>query len=178
MTSDISSVFSLDYWKKDSEQIIKKFKVTQYQYYKRNNAPIEVLNIVSMESKRFGSVGEKLIALLLQLQPRTSTENDKVRKNKKIEIKCSRYWAGKNECKWQHIEEDYDYDCVLFALLDFDGTWKVWAIKKSFLTGELKQKKIVTHQGKEGHWCNKSKVTPYCTEIKNITDFDEFLDTI
>jgi hypothetical protein len=171
------SILSLESWKNDYMMIKEKYKESQYDFYKRNNAPSEVLDLVSMESKRFGSIGEKIIINIFKLGKRTSSENDGVRKNKKIEIKCARYWSGKIECRWQHLEIDHDYDCVLFVLLDFDGSWKVWAINKSKIIGELREKKIVTDQGKQGYWCEMSKVKEYCLEIRDINMLDNFLES-
>lgn len=172
------NVLSIKNWKQKYKKIIKNYTESQYDYYKLNDAPIEVLELVSMESKRFGSVSEKIISNIFNLEPRTSSENNGCRKGKKIEIKCARYWSGKNNCKWQHLELQYDFDCVLFGLLDFNGTWKIWAIKKSILMNDLIEKKIVTYQGKQGYWCEKNKIIKFCTEIKSIQDLDIFLDTI
>lgn len=172
------NILSLNNWKDNYLNIIKNYKESQYNFYKRNNAPSKVLELVSLESKRFGSISEKLIFDIFNLEPRTSTQNDGTRKGKKIEIKCARYWSGKYECRWQHLELEHDYECVLFGLLDFDGSWKIWGISKSILIGELRDKNIVTYQGKQGYWCKKSKVIEYCNEIKNIKDLDDFLETI
>ena len=168
----------IDNWRQYYHKEKSNYKENQYIYYKKNGSSREVLEIVSMESKRFGSVSEKIISKIYNLEPRTSSENDGVKQNKKIEIKCARYWAGTDECKWQHLEPEYDYDCVLFGLLDFNGIWNIWGIKKAMLMGELREKKIVTYQGKQGWWCNKSKVIKYCTIIKSMSDLENFLDTI
>ena len=177
-TAILSDINSFDNWGQYYKEIISNYNESQYAYYKKNGSSREVLEIVSMESKRFGSVSEKIISKTYNLEPRTSSENDGVKQNKKIEIKCARYWAGTDECKWQHLEPEYDYDCVLFGLLDFNGIWNIWGIKKAMLMGELREKKIVTYQGKQGWWCNKSKVIKYCTIIKSMSDLENFLDTI
>ena len=111
---------------------------------------------------------------LFKLEKRTSTQNDGVRNGKKIEIKTARHWAGKNDCRWQHLEPEHDYEYVLFVLLDFQG-FQVWGIKKSVLMGELREKKIVTFQGKQGWWLLKSACLPYLTPIKSIDDLDAFI---
>ena len=172
------NILSIDNWETDYKNIINDYTKSQYEYYKENGSSQKVLNYVSMESKRFGSVSEKLISAIFNLGPRTSTQNDGVKKYKKVEIKCARYWGCKDECKWQHLEPNHDYDCVLFCLLDFDGTWKVWGIKKNMLMGDLREKNLVTYQGKQGWWCNKSDVIEYCTVIKSLSDLDDFLDTV
>jgi hypothetical protein len=142
-------------------------KETQLKYYKRKGASAEVLQLVELESKPFGSVAEKMMCEIFGLGPRTSTQNDATLNGTKIEIKCARYWAGKDDCVWQHLEEDHDYDYAMFAVLDFHG-WKVWGIQKSVLMGELRDKKIVTFQGKQGFWTKKSAVLPYMTQVNTI----------
>lgn len=52
-------------WKVQIEAISKNFKISQYDFYKNNKSPIEVLSLVSMESKRFGSISEKTINKLI-----------------------------------------------------------------------------------------------------------------
>jgi hypothetical protein len=146
-------------------------KETQLKYYARMNSSVEVLQLVALESKPFGSVSEKIVQELLNLNPRTSSQNDGTRNGKKIEIKCARFWSGKDDCKWQHLEPDHDYDFVVFALLDFQD-WKLWVVRKSLLMGELREKKIVTSQGKQGFWVRKSDIVSYLTPIHSIHEFD------
>ncbi len=162
--SDILSCVS---WKNTKSFQTIAEKETQLKYYKRMGASAEVLQLVELESKPFGSVAEKMMCEIFGLGPRTSTQNDASLDGVKIEIKCARYWAGKDDCVWQHLEEDHDYDYALFAVLDFHG-WKVWGIHKSVLMGELRDKKIVTKQGKQGFWTSKSAVLPYMTQINTI----------
>ncbi len=149
-------------------------KVTQIKYYTQNKASPEVLQIVDLESKPFGTVGENMLSEIFGMGPRTSSQNDGTFNGKKIEIKCARYWAGKDECVWQHLEPEHDYEYAMFALLDFQG-WKVWGIKKSLLMGEMRDKKIVTFQGKQGWWTKKSAILPYLTPIKTKADLQALL---
>jgi len=162
-----SDILSCASWK--NTKVFKTIaeKETQLKYYKRMGASADVLQLVELESKPFGSVAEKMMCEIFGLGPRTSTQNDASLDGVKIEIKCARYWAGKDDCVWQHLEEDHDYDYALFAVLDFHG-WKVWGIQKSVLMGELRDKKIVTKQGKQGFWTSKSAVLPYMTQINTI----------
>ena len=164
--SDILSCVS---WKNTKSFQTIAEKETQLKYYKRMGASAEVLQLVELESKPFGSVAEKMMCEIFGLGPRTSTQNDATLDGAKLEIKCARRWAGKDDCVWQHLEEDHDYDYALFAVLDFHG-WKVWGIHKSVLMGELRDKKIVTKQGKQGYWTKKSAVLPYMTQINTIDD--------
>jgi hypothetical protein len=174
MASTTEDILSANYWKNTRTFKSIKDKETQIKYYKKMNSCEEVLQLVDLESKPFGSESEKIIQEIFRLGPRTSSQNDGTRNGKKIEIKSARYWAGKDDCVWQHLEPDHDYEIALFALLDFQG-WKVWAIKKSLLMGEMREKKIVTFQGKQGWWVRKSAILPYLTPIGTITELDTFM---
>jgi hypothetical protein len=167
-------ILSVDFWKTTKAFTSIKDKETQLKYYTRMKSCEEVLQLVALESKPFGSEAEKILQEIFKLDPRTSTQNDATRHGKKIEIKSARYWAGKDNCVWQHLEPEHDYEFALFALLDFQG-WKVWCIQKSLLMGEMREKKIVKFQGKQGWWVKKSDSLPYLREIKSISDLDAFI---
>jgi hypothetical protein len=167
-------ILSAKYWKNTVSFKKIKEKETQIKYYKRMNSCEEVLQLVDLESKPFGSETEKIIQEIFELKPRTSSQNDGTRNGKKIEIKTARYWAGKDDCVWQHLEPDHDYEYAIFALLDFQG-FKIWCIKKSVLMGEMRDKKIVTFQGKQGWWVKKSAIIEYLTPIKNKDELDKFI---
>jgi hypothetical protein len=132
------------------------------------------LQLVELDSKPFGSELEKIVAETLHLGPRTSSQHDATLEGKKIEIKSARYWAGADDCKWQHLEPDHDYEFALFVLVDFHGL-KIWCIKKSDLMGPLREKKIVTPQGVQGFWTKKSDILPYLTPITCIADLTAFI---
>jgi len=173
---EINDILSANFWKNTKTFKSIKDKETQIKYYKKMNSCDEVLQLVDLESKPFGSESEKIIQEIFKLNPRTSSQNDGTRNGRKIEIKSARYWAGKDDCVWQHLEPEHDYEFAMFALLDFQG-WKIWGIKKSFLMGEMRDKKIVTFQGKQGWWVKKSAIISYLTPIKSISDLDEFIES-
>ena len=174
-TETEDDILSANYWKNTNtfNQIIEK--ETQIKYYKRMNSCEEVLQLVELDSKPFGSVAEKMICELFKLGPRSSSQNDGTRHGKKIEIKSARYWAGKDDCVWQHLEPEHDYEYALFALLGFNK-WNIWGIQKSVLMGEMREKKIVTFQGKQGWWVKKSAILDYLKPIHNISELDSELD--
>jgi hypothetical protein len=176
MASATEDILSVNCWK--DTKTFKKIsnKHTQIKYYKEMNSCEEVLQLVDLESKPFGTECEKILAEIFKLGPRTSTQNDGVKNGKKIEIKCARYWGGKDDCRWQHLEPDHDYEYALFGLLDFHS-WKVWGIKKSLLMGEMRDKKIVTYQGKQGFWVSKSAIISYLTPINTVADLDAFIQS-
>ena len=170
----MDDILSSNHWKNAKRFKDIKDKMTQKKYYIKMNASETVIELVDLESKAFGTEGEEIIREIFQLGKRTSSQNDATLNGKKIEIKSARYWAGKDDCKWQHLEPDHDYEYALFVLLDFHG-WKVWAIKKSLLMGEMRDKNIVTFQGKQGWWTNKSKILPYLTPINTIEELRAFV---
>lgn len=167
-------ILSCESWKNSARFKAIKDKETQTKYYKRMNASPDVLQLVELESKPFGTEAEEIISEIFGLGPRTSSQNDGTLNGKKIEIKSARYWAGKDDCRWQHLEPDHDYEYALFVILDFQG-WKVWGIKKSVLMGEPREKKIVTFQGKQGWWTTKSAILPYLTPIKTVAELQAFV---
>lgn len=173
----MSSILSVAHWKTTKAYRNLTDTMTQTKYYTVNGSAPEVLKLVDLESKPFGTVCEVLISEIFQMSPRSSSQNDGTRKNVKIEIKCARYWAGKDDCKWQHLEPDHDYEVALLCLLGFQG-WNVWAVKKSVLMGEMRDKKIVTFQGKQGYWLTKEDALPYLTIIESVADLDAFLETV
>jgi len=138
--SSVPSILSVDNWKHTKAFTNNKRRETQTQYYVRMNAAPDVVDLVSLDSKPFGSVSESIMAELFQMAPRTSTQHDGVFEGHKCEIKCARYWAGNDECRWQHMEPEHDYDFAMLALLDFHA-WKVWCITKAQLMGELREKR-------------------------------------
>jgi hypothetical protein len=171
---NVPDLFAQQYW--ENTDTFKSFieKETQYTYYKRMGSCENILKIVNLNSSPFGVFSEKLICELLDIGPRSSSQNDGIRNGKKIEIKSARYWGSNNDCKWQHLEPNHDYEYVLFAILGFDR-FNVWGIPKSLLMGQLIEKKIVRDQGKQGYWVKMSKVMPYLTKIDNIVDLDRLL---
>jgi len=171
-----TNILSVNYWKNSKTFKSIKDKETQIKYYKRMNSCEEVLQLVDLESKPFGTESEKIIQEIFELGPRTSSQNDGTRNGKKIEIKSARYWSGKDDCVWQHLEPEHDYEIALLVLLDFHG-WKVWGIKKSLLMGEMREKKIVTFQGKQGWWVRKSSIQLYLTPINSISELDTFIQS-
>ena len=159
------------------KQYINKTKtISQYDYYRVNNSQDEILELVSLNSKIFGTKAEDILRKIFDIGPRTSTQNDGTKFDKKIEIKTSRYWGGSNNSKWQHLEEEHDYEYVLFALLDFDK-WKCWITKKDTLFGILKENGLLKKQGTEGWLCNSKDITAHITEIFSVQDFDDYLNS-
>ena len=173
----IPSLLSVDNWKHTKAFVQNKRRETQTQYYVRMQAAPEVIELVSLDSKPFGSVSELMMTELFKMAARTSSQNDGVFEGHKCEIKCARRWAGKDDCRWQHLEPEHDYDFAMLALLDFHK-WNVWCITKAHLMGELREKKVVTFQGKQGWWTLKSAIMPYLTPIHGLECLRKFVGAI
>ena len=170
-------LLSVDHWKHTKAFINNERRETQTQYYVRMNAAPAVVELVSLDSKPFGSVSELILAELFQMTPRTSSQHDGIFQGHKCEIKCARHWAGKNDCRWQHLEPDHDYEFAMLALLDFHE-WKVWCVTKAQLMGELREKKVVTFQGKQGWWTIKSAIMPHLTPIHGLECLRKFVSAL
>ena len=170
-------LLSVDHWKHTKAFINNERRETQTQYYVRMNAAPAVVELVSLDSKPFGSVSELILAELFQMTPRTSSQHDGIFQGHKCEIKCARHWAGKNDCRWQHMEPEHDYTFAMLALLEFHE-WKVWCVTKAQLMGELREKKVVTFQGKQGWWTLKSAIMPYLTPIHGLECLRKFVSAL
>jgi hypothetical protein len=149
-------------------------KTTQLDLYLKKNSSLEIIQLVSMANKVFGTEMEGIFQEIFQLDPRENTQHDGIRNGKKIEIKSARWHATGEDCNWQHLEPDYDYEFVMFTLVDFTEL-KVWMITKKLLMGELRQLKIVSRQGQQGWTVTKGKLEKYLTPIQTIEELDNFI---
>ena len=155
-------------WKNSKTFKSFKKKPTQFDFYSENESCTEILELVSLNPKAFGTICEEIIKEELNLSPRIDTTHDATIQHEskvyKIEIKVGRYLQSSDDCMWQHIEPGYDYDYILCCLLDFDG-FKIWYItKKDVLI--LIEKCLIKKQGKQGFICRKNIILPYLVEIK------------
>ena len=165
---------SIDQWKETKYYKGIEKKTTQLELYIQKKSPVEILQLVSMANKVFGAEMEGIYQEIFQLDPRENTQHDGIRNGKKIEIKSARWHAIGDDCNWQHLEAEYDYEFVLFTLVDFDRL-KVWIISKKKLMGELREKNIVMKQGQQGWTTTKNKIEPYLTSISTVEDLDRFI---
>lgn len=150
-------------------------KETMYDFYRNNNASDEVLSLVKLENKRFGTVMENMLTEYLGMtRPNkniTSYDRTFVMNSGKdvcIEIKSSRIWRkGKvQQFKWQHIMKDHEYDMLLLAGLDFNNI-RLYAISKKKVM-ELYDKGVIKKQGRaegQGLWFSLSQVKHYITDV-------------
>ena len=178
VVSVVSPLLSPNNWNTIPKFVAAVNKETQYDYYVRNNSHENILKLVRLESKTVGTVVEAIMRTNLQLGDRTSSQNDGTFRGKKFEIKAARYWCGETSCKWQHLEEDHDYEYVLFVLIDFTKL-RIWVMSKNKLfTGRTSaDKPLVERQGEQGHFVNMSIVVEHGTEINSVADLNTYIDT-
>jgi hypothetical protein len=164
---------SIDQWKETAYYKGIEKKTTQLELYIQKKSPVEILQLVSMANKVFGAEMEGIYQEIFQLSPRVNSQHDGIRTGKKIEIKSARWHATGDDCNWQHLEPEYDYEFVLFTLVDFDSL-KVWIISKKKLMA-LRDTNIVMKQGQQGWTTTKKKIEPYLTSISTVDDLDRFI---
>jgi hypothetical protein len=148
---------------------------TQLDYYTKNNASPDILNLVTLSNKAFGERYMQGIARdLFGLSKPDHTGHDMTLRGKKIEMKSAR-WGNKGTFKWQHIMPGHAYDYVLFALVDFQDI-KFWLITKDAV---LQNPTLFTVQGGaegQGLWTpglnsrNMTCVTDLCVPIRSRED--------
>jgi len=161
-------------WK--NTKAILNIKETQTEFYKRNQACPEVLKLVDLESKSFGMRCEKIIREMFSLEKATNSQHDAICKGTKIEIKSARYWGGTTNCRFQHVELDYDYEYILFVLVEFQDL-RIWGMNKDRLK-EMINLGILTSQGRQGYWTKMSDILPHLTIIKSKEDLENALKEI
>lgn len=144
------------------------------EYYQQNGADETIQRIVALENRKFGSTIKKLLREIFSLSKPESPQHDAIfqheGQNVKLEIKAARYWAGTTNCKWQHLEPEYDYSHILFVLVDFDRL-RIWVAEKEalFVGGYL------ARQGKQGFWGDKDTLLESGL-LAEIVDEDDLSD--
>jgi site-specific DNA-methyltransferase (adenine-specific) len=167
-----TSKFDCESWKNTEAYKSFQRKPTQYDYYLENGSSSEILEIVKMNSKVFGTMCEKLLIEILGLSPRTSTQNDATYTFNetvyKFEIKVGRFLSETDDCMWQHIEDDHDFDFIILCLVNFTGFDVYFMTKQKVL--DLISKNVIKKQGKQGFICKKNQIFKYLTKIENNID--------
>lgn len=131
-------------------------------FYRVNKSPEEIVSLVGLSNKRFGSVCESLITKLvggdkvpdqkgktgwdMELPVQTSVA--------RFEIKSSRYWrSGKNQFfKWQHVLPDHEWSHLLLCAVDFDRL-RLFALNKPTFMHLIEIGKITQQGGAGGQGC-------------------------
>ena len=163
----MASKHGLSIRKLRSLELHKSFKKpkSQYEYYKLNGSPKDILQYVKLQGKTFGEkYAEGLCQEYFNMDKKTDSSHDHIKLNKTIEQKSARYGKGGEEWKWQHIEMNHNWDYLLICGLEFNGfrfyiaTRKVieFLIIHGVITGQGKKNKIGVAMPQEGYWFTKS----------------------
>lgn len=144
-------------------------------YYQRNGAPKDIVDLVALSNKRFGTNIETLACRLTgcskvpDVEGSTGWDCEHFTKNFP-EIKGSRYWQGTKDWRWQHILADHEWSHLILVAVDFTELKLFLLTKKLFMN--LMRKGIVTQQGGaggQGCWFEYKKTKDYLIPIKGDT---------
>lgn len=133
-----------------------KLPKTQIDFYKENNAHIEILKYVELTGKSFGEkYMEALASEYFNLCKRESSESksgsgsghDHTKNSKRIEQKSARYHACGGDWKWQHIEMKHAWDYLLLCGLDFQDI--KYYIASRTVVEKLINEGVIVGQGKK-----------------------------
>lgn len=150
-------------------------RISQYEYYSNSGATEEILKLITVTNNRaFGALMEKIVRGLFEMskpEPAT-TKYDAIYKGRRIEIKAARYWVDVDvNCMWQHIEPTYDYEWVLFVLVDLEDL-KFWIAPKDVIVARTD---IFTKQGKQGLWGWMKDIITIAHPIASQEDLDRVI---
>jgi len=123
-------------------------------WYANNGAPAEMVELVSLGNKKFGSIMEHITCDLFDCQKvkdvKGKTGWDLNKNNSRIELKSSRYWrmGNKNCFRWQHVLADHEWSYLMCVGIDFQKIRYFIASKSQFM--KLIEEGVITQQGGAG----------------------------
>jgi hypothetical protein len=122
----------------------------QVDFYLKHNATPNIMKLVRLENKSFGTHLEKIAIELFKMRTSKTSRYDAIDTDgKRVEIKCARYWGKKYDAKWQHIMFEYEWDVLLVGLVDFnDVIW--WELDRATV------QEFAKPQGHQGYWLSLS----------------------
>ena len=168
--------FDLEYFTNTNNFKKIDSKISQLDFYLKNNSHEDILKIVSLNNKAFGEVMQRIIGEVLGMGKATNTGHDAIKNKKLIEIKSSRYWTKTKDWCFQHIMEDHKYDFLLCVGIAFDNIEMYIIDKEDFL--DLKHDGIVRVQGGgegQGMWFQFRDLKDYLHKIESVEDFDKWI---
>jgi hypothetical protein len=162
-----------------SSATFKKFclseRRTQRTFYQKCGADDDILKIVGLNNRTFGTFIEEYVRENFGLEHRTCAENDaNLSWLGKIEIKGARRGAT-GSYFFQHIQKDYDYDFIVTALLEPSGDVVCHIMKKEDILPHLKS------QGKnanQGYILYSNAVNTYGRRIYDIKAVEQFVTQV
>jgi hypothetical protein len=171
---------------------------SQLDYYKKHNAPDDILKYVKLQGSSFGCRMEPIASEYFNLGPRpVDVHTDKLVRwcdhtkcGKTIEQKSARYHANGGEWKWEHIEMKHPWEFLLVTGLDFRGIKYYIAPKKivekliieNIITGQGGKNEFGISKAQQGYWFLQSNFTKrkvafadYFKEVKTEDDIIKYL---
>jgi len=150
---------------------------TQLGFYIKNNSSPEILKYVPLQGKTFGEKYMEPVAReFLNLENRTDSSHDHIKKGKTIEQKSARYHANGSDFKWQHIELKHNWDLLLLTGLEFNSIIFYITtrdnvellIKEGIITGQGKKDENGVADPQQAYWFSRSD---FKKKSKSITDY-------
>jgi len=153
-------------------------------FYRANGAPEDIVSLVSLSNKRFGSVCEKLITNLVSGKPVPDSKGRSgwdmefpihgLEITPRFEIKSSRYWRSGKQAffKWQHILADHEWSHLLLCAIDFDRL-RMFALSKPQFMDLIRVGKITQQGGAggQGCWFELKHIVDVATELTTELDY-------
>jgi hypothetical protein len=169
-------------------EVLESAPITQAALYAELGAAEEMVSLVGLGNKAFGSAMETITSNIFCCEKvkdvRGKTGWDLCVKDNHIELKSSRYWGrGENMVwRWQHVLPDHEWAYLMFAGIDIAQIRYFIVSKPQFM--RLISSGIVTQQGGgggQGCWFSSrdiiGKVHEFRVPEEINSSFTEQLDT-
>lgn len=143
-------------------------KRTQFDYYRERGASDEILKLVTMNNKTYGTgFMESYIRSHFGMKNPINSEHDGIYMDKKFEIKAPRF-GNTGTYFIQHLKPNHDFDYILIALLQPSGI-ETFVIKKPDMYKHLKLQKG------EGYFLRKNEIEIISHSVSDEEDLKTFL---
>lgn len=159
--------------------LVKEAGMTAPAWYASNGAPTDIVSLVAMGNKKFGSVMEKLSSNIFNCtnvpdkEGETGWDMEKGDGCQRIEHKASRLWGDKSKARshthhwtWQHILPDHEWAYLMCAGVDLQMIRYYIIAKPKFM--KLIKAGIVTQQGGatgQGFWFSSKDMADHFHEF-------------
>jgi len=132
---------------------------SQYDLYKENKSDKNILKLVQMSNRRFGSVMEDIVCKKYGMKKAKTSIYDVVDKHgKRIEVKAGRI-SLTGVYNFLHIE-DRDYDHFIFVIIKYNDIL-FYTISKQ----ELFDSGLLKRLGNQGFFCQYHKIQHLLLQI-------------
>jgi len=134
--------------------IVESTGLTQAAWYAKNGASSEMVSLVALGNKAFGSAMEHITCNIFKCEKVKDVQGetgwDLCRNDFHIELKSSRLWRVQQKTlwRWQHVLPDHEWSYLMCAGVDIDKIRYFIISKPQFM--DLISMGIVTQQGGAG----------------------------